>query len=182
LSLRRFVVDCAISGTAGAVLSWIAAGARSRVEHGAGRGHLPMHAVSHIAWGDSPASHTGRKPHNLVVGTALHYGASVFWAFFFESLFGKNAERSTAAALIGGTTISACAYVTDYHVVSDRFKPGYEAYLSDRSLLLVYTALAVGLAAGARLRGLYHHQVKNDHERDERRHAERRPDRVVAPE
>ena len=141
-----------------------------------------MHAVSHIAWGDAPEAHKGRTLHNHIIGSTLHHGASVFWAVFFEALFGRHAERSTAAALAGGAAISAAAYVTDYHIVSDRFKPGFEAYLSDRSLFAVYAALAVGLAAGARLRGLYDHKIENGDERHESRHPERAPDVVVAPE
>ena len=113
--MNTFVRNCLISGTAAGLLSLIASAWCSRREHGEGSEHLPMHAVSHIAWDDSPRSHTGCKPHNAVVGTALHQGASVFWAGFFELLFGRRAERSTPAALVGGATIATMAYVTDYH-------------------------------------------------------------------
>ena len=177
--MTRFLVNCLISGAAGGLLSHLAAAAGGRIERG--NAALPMHAVSHIAWGDDPKSHTGRHPHNAVIGAALHHGASVFWATFFEALFGRDAERSSAAALAGGATIATAAYVTDYHVVSDRFKPGFEAHLSNRSLFLIYAGLAAGLAAGARLRGLCRHQVENDDERNERRDAERGPDAVVTP-
>jgi hypothetical protein len=178
--MNTFVRACLISGTAGGLLSHVAASICSRKERG--RSELPMHAVSHIAWGDAPEGHKGRTLDNYILGSTLHHGASVFWAVFFEALFGRHAERSTAAALAGGAAISAAAYVTDYHIVSDRFKPGFEAYLSDRSLFAVYAALAVGLAAGARLRGLYDHEIENGDERQESRHPERRPDVVVAPE
>jgi hypothetical protein len=178
--VNRFALNCLISGAAGGLLSHIAASVCSRKERG--RSELPMHAVSHIAWGDSPEAHTGRTLDNQIIGSTLHHGASVFWAVFFEALFGRRAERSTAAALAGGAAISAAAYVTDYHVVSDRFKPGFEAYLSDRSLFAVYAALAVGLAAGARLRRLHDHQIKDRNERDKSRHAQSDPDTVVTPE
>ena len=178
--MNRFVLHCLISGSAAGVLSHLASSLCSRMEQG--RSELPMHAVSHIAWNDAPESHTGRTVHNLVIGSALHHGASIFWATFFEALFGRRAERSTSAALAGGATIAAAAYVTDYHVVSDRFKPGFEAYLSNRSIFWIYAALALGLAGGARLRGLHHHQIENRDERDERRHAESSPDAVVTPE
>lgn len=178
--MKRFIVNCLISGAAGGIASHIAAAAASRAERG--RSDLAMHAVSHIAWNDDPESHTGRHAHNWIIGSALHHGASVFWAAFFEALFGRQAERSTPAALAGGATIAAAAYITDYHVVSDRYKPGFEAHLSNRALVLIYAALAVGLAAGARLRGLYRHQVEDREKSDERGNAERRPDAVVAPE
>ena len=178
--MKRFVLNCLLSGAAAGIASHVVAAAAGRIERG--RSGLPMHAVSHIAWGDDPASHQGRHAHNWLIGSALHHGASAFWATFFEALFGKQAERSTSAALVGGATIAAAAYVTDYHVVSERFKPGFEAHLSNRSLFLIYAALAGGLAAAARLRGLYRHQVEDRDKRDERRNAERRPDMVVTPE
>jgi hypothetical protein len=178
--MNRFVVDCLISGLAGGLLSHLAVALRSRTERG--RADLAMHSVSHIAWGDAPEEHRGDTPHNWLIGATLHHGACIFWATFFEALFGREAERSTAPALTGGATIAAAAYVTDYHVVSERFKPGFEAHLSDRSLFLVYAGLAAGLAAGARLRGLYRHQVEDRDERDERRNPERRPHAMVAPE
>jgi hypothetical protein len=177
--MKRFIVNCLISGTAGGLLSHLAASIRSRKENGPSE--LPMHAVSHIAWGDAPESHTGRTMHNAVIGTALHHGATIFWATFFEGLFGKRAEQSTGTALVGGATIATAAYITDYHIVSERFKPGFEAYLSNRSLFVVYAALAVGLAAGARLRGLCHHEVEDRDEREERWEAERGPDPLVTP-
>lgn len=178
--MTRFLLNCLISGTAGGLVSHVAAAAASRVENR--NADLAMHAVSHIAWGDDPKSHTGKHTHNAVIGAALHHGACLFWATFYEAFFGRQAERSTAAALVGGATIATAAYVTDYHVVPERFKPGFEAHLSDRSLFLVYAALAAGLAAGARLRGLCRHQIKNDDESDKRRNAERRPHSVVTPE
>jgi hypothetical protein len=178
--VNRFVRNCLISGAAGGLLSHIAASACSRLEQG--RSELPMHAVSHIAWGDAPEAHTGRTRGNHLLGSGLHHGASVFWATFFEALFGREAERNTTAALAGGAAIATAAYVTDYHLVSDRFKPGFEAYLSNRSLFIVYAGLALGLAAGARLRGLYDHQIEDADERDERGHAERSPDVVKSPE
>lgn len=178
--MKNFLRACLISGAAGGLLSHVAAALCSRRK--TGRSDLPMHAVSHIAWNDTPESHTGRHEYNWAIGALLHHGASVFWATFFEALFGKRAERSTAAALTGGATIATAAYITDYHLVGDRFKPGFEAYLSDRSLFIVYAALALGLAGGARLRGLHDHQIENRNEGDERGHAQRGPDPVVAPE
>ena len=178
--MNRFILNVLISGAAGGLLSHLAAAACSRGERG--RSALAMHAVSHIAWDDDPDSHDGRRARDWWVGAGLHHGASVFWATFFEAFFGKDAERSTASALVGGATIASAAYLTDYHVVSERFKPGFETHLSNGSLCAVYVALAIGLAAGARLRGLCRHQVEDNDKGDERRNAERGPGAVVTPE
>jgi hypothetical protein len=180
MSVQRFIVNTLISGTVGGIVSHLVASLCSRDE--SGRGELPMHAVSHIWYGDEPESHEGFRPADAAIGTALHHGACFFWATFFEALFGKDAERSTPAALAGGATVAAAAYVTDYHIVSERFKPGFEAYLSDRSLFLVYAGLALGFAAGARLRGLRDHEIEDRDEREESGKAERGPDVVIAPE
>ena len=178
--MKRFILNCLISGAAGGVVSHLVAAGWSRAERG--RSDLPMHAVSHIAWGDRPEDHQGRHTYNLVIGTALHHGASLFWAPFFEALFGRRAEHSTAAALAGGATIAAAAYVTDYHVVSERFQPGFEAHVSPRGLFFIYAGLAIGFAAAARLRGLYRHEVEDDDEREKRGDAQPGPDPVKAPE
>ena len=191
MSVQRFIVNTLISGSVAGIASHLVASLCGRQE--SGRSELPMHAVSHIWYDDAPESHEGFKPVDAAIGTALHHGACFFWATFFEALFGKDAERSTPAALAGGATIATAAYVTDYHIVSERFKPGFEAYLSDRSLFLVYAGLALGFAAGARLRGLRrqkmeglhglrHHEIEDRDEGEERWKAERGPDVMVAPE
>jgi hypothetical protein len=169
-----------VSGGAAAVASAIAAAVCSRVERG--RATPPLNAVSHIAWGGAPPADAGPAGVNLATGLALHAGASFFWATPFEALFGRAARRGAAAAWLGGTLVSAAAFATDYYLVSRRFRPGYEAYLSPRALFAVYAALAAGLAIGARSARLNHHEPKDRHERGERRHAERGPGRVIAPE
>jgi hypothetical protein len=178
--MKRFILNCLISGAAGGIASHVVASACSRAE--CGRSELPIHAVSHIAWGDPPESHRGRHTHNYFLGSALHHGASVFWACFFEALFGRAAERRTRAAVLGGATIAAAAYVTDYHVVPDRFNPGFHAHLSNGALFLIYAGLALGFAAAARLRGLYRHEIEDDDERNKRGHTQRGPNPVIAPE
>lgn len=178
--MKRFLLNWLISGTLGGIASHVVASVGTRSQHG--RAALAMQAVSHIADDDAPESHHAASPRDAIVGSALHHGACYFWATFFEALFGKDAERSTSAALAGGATIATAAYITDYYIVSDRYKPGFEAYLSPRSLFLVYAGLAAGFAAAARLRRLRHHEIEDGDEREERRKAEGRPYVVKTPE
>jgi hypothetical protein len=168
------------SGVGAAVASALVAAACSRAEnrHAA----RPLNAVAHIYDGGPPPREDGPYRRNTLVGLALHAGASVWWAAFYEALFGRAARRSPAAALAGGAVIAAGAYVVDYHVVGKRFRPGFERFLSARSMLAVYAALAAGLAMSARLSRLRDHQVENHDERHERGNAQRRPQGVVAPE
>jgi hypothetical protein len=146
------------SGGMATVLSTAAAMAGSRWENG--RSTAAINAVSHIAWGGPPPQHEGSGRRNLIVGAALHAGASYFWAAAFEALFGRVARERRSAALLGAAATAAAAYVTDYHVVPRRLRPGFERHLSRSSLFGVYAALAAGLALGARLAA-----------RPERRHA-----------
>lgn len=148
--LPRAFTNALVSGTVAALLSagvaaWCAHRQRA---HAAG----PINAVSHIAWGGSPESQARRDGLNTVVGWLLHHGASIFWATGFEFFFGRSARSSLRGALAGGAATAATAYVVDYHVVPDRFVPGFEARLSNRSLFYVYVALGTGLALAARMR------------------------------
>ena len=110
-----------------------------------------MNAVTHIVDGGPPPAHNGEKGRNTALGLAIHTGASIWWALFFEGLFGSTARRSTGSALASAAAISGAAYVVDYYVVGQRFRPGFERYLSGRSLFAVYAALAAGYAAAALL-------------------------------
>ena len=78
-------------------------------------------------------------------GFVANYGASVFWALFYEAL-GGGKPRRPARALLDGALISAAAYVTDYHVVPRRLTPGFEMRVPRAALACVYAALAVGLS------------------------------------
>ncbi len=165
-----------VTGTIGGAAALVPALLRKRFPA------APVNAVSHI-WSGRPAVMHAMKPtaRNAAIGLLLHQGAAVFWAGIFEPLFGRAAQRSSAAAVVGGTAIAAAAYVTDYHIVARRFRPGFEVSLSGRSLFLVYAALGIAFAACARSRGLRDHQVRDRDEGDERQEAERGPDAVVQP-
>ena len=112
----------------------------------------PINAVSHIAWADQAARQTDASWQYTAVGLALNTVAVTSWAGVYEIFCGRTADRNDiAGALLGGALVSATAYVTDYHIVPRRLTPGFEKRLSNRSLLGVYTALALGLAAGSLL-------------------------------
>jgi hypothetical protein len=119
----------------------------SRLENG--HAARPMNAVTHILDGGAPCAHDGRNGRNTLLGFAIHTAASIWWAAFYESLLGRQARRDGARAMAAGAGIAAAAYVVDYIVVSRRFRPGFEAYLSGRSLFALYAALAGGFAASS---------------------------------
>ncbi len=173
--LIRYVTRVIFSGTAASVASALAAAACSRLGHR--RGTRPINAVAHIYDGGQPPARDGCRARNTVGGFAIHTAAAWWWALFYEAL--PETRRSVA----GAAGVAAAAYCVDYHVVGARFRPGFERHLSGRALLATYAALAAGFAIASLLeRRLHDHQEKNRDERDEGRPAERRPDRVVAPE
>jgi hypothetical protein len=179
LRLRGYARNALVTGNIAGAFSMAAALLCARRRRW--RPMAPANAVSHIWTGRHPAIHTVVPTRrHTVIGLLLHQGASVFWAGFFEPLFGKRAERSTSAAIAGGTFVATAAYITDYHIVAPRFRPGFEVALPPPSMFLVYSALAVAFAACARLRGLRNHQVEDADECDEGRHTERSPDALIA--
>ena len=68
-------------------------------------------------------------------------------------MFHELALKKTRAPLLTASAITAIAYLVDYYVVSRRFRPGFEAYLSPRGMFAVYAALAAGFARSGRQRG-----------------------------
>jgi hypothetical protein len=132
-----------ISGTLAAAAVMLAASLASR--RATGSYASALNATSHFLWGDRAARRHGYSMKYTGIGFAANYGASVFWALFYEAL-GSGKRRGAARALRDGALVSALAYAVDYHVVPKRLTPGFELRLPDRALAGVYAALAVGLA------------------------------------
>jgi len=155
MNLRPILTNTFITGCTGALTSMAAAmiGGHKHSRQAS----APVNAVSHIAWDSAPPRDAGKNAINTWTGFALHTGASIFWAAIFEMVFGKPARSGVAQAIAASAATSLGAYITDYYVVSKRFRPGYEAYLSRKSMFAVYAALAAGLALGASLTRLDDH-------------------------
>lgn len=109
-----------------------------------------VNAVSHWLWGD-PATRADRPSlRHTLVGYLIHHGCSMFWAALFEKACCRTLDKKELAgttAVAAAATAVAC--VTDYQLTPRRLRPGFEERLSRPSLLLVYTAFGIGLAAGA---------------------------------
>ena len=80
-------------------------------------------------------------------GALLNTAAVFSWAAVYAVLRGRRTRTDFPRAVTAGVATSALAYVIDYHLVPARFTPGFERRLPDRSLGLIYAALALGLAA-----------------------------------
>jgi hypothetical protein len=140
----RWLVSGASAGLLSAAFAMAASAARQREPS------RPMNAVSHIAYGGPHPASRGKNGMNTLVGLGLHFGASLFWSAIHCGLF-SGPETSPRRALIAGAGTAAMAYWVDYRVVNERFRPGFEAYLSKGALLGVYVSFALGLGLGALL-------------------------------
>lgn len=146
----RLIRRVALTGATASVASAVAALACSHFENG--HAARPMNAVTHIVDGGEPPAHDGRNGRNTALGFAIHTAASIWWALFYEGLLGRHARRGPLEAVAAGALVSGMAYAVDYGVVGERFRPGFERYLSGRSMFAVYAALAAGFAVAAAIR------------------------------
>lgn len=132
-----------VSGTLAAAAVTVVASVAAR--RATGSSAAALNATSHFLWGDRSARRNALSLKYTGVGAAANYGASVFWALFYEAL--RPRRHTRAHALRDGALVSTLAYVVDYHVVPRRLTPGFELRLSGRALAGIYAALALGLAA-----------------------------------
>ena len=122
----------------------------------------PLNATSHIVWGEEAAQKDRPSLKYTLTGFLLNHGSGIFWASFYERLFGRHSGRLSRSRLpssvsedpmplikpiLGGTAVAAAAYVIDYHLIPKRFTPGFEKRLSGKSLAAIFGALAIGMAA-----------------------------------
>ena len=133
-----------LSGTLAAAAVTLAASFAARRTTGSAAAAL--NATSHFLWGERARRQDDYSLKYTAAGFAANYGASVFWALFYE-LLAQDRPRSRARALRDGALVSAAAYVIDYHVVPKRLTPGFELRIPRAALALVYGALALGLSA-----------------------------------
>jgi hypothetical protein len=133
-----------ISGTlAAAAVTLVASFAARRAT---GSSAAALNATSHFLWGERAGRQNAYSVKYTGTGFLANYGASIFWAVFYEALAGGK-RRTAVRALRDGALISAAAYVTDYHVVPKRLTPGFEMRVPRAALVCVYAALAFGLSA-----------------------------------
>ena len=153
--LRRAI----FSGTMGGCAAAIAAAIAGKYENNSFA--APLNATSHMIWGDEAARENRYSFKFTFTGLMLNHAAGIFWAIFYEKLFGQcaanerkdinlltnNNNGSLITPLLGAAAVAAGAYIVDYHLIPRRFTPGFEKRVSGKSLAAILTALAVGLAA-----------------------------------
>ncbi len=141
--LRRALV----SGSLAALAASAAAAFAGRRETGSYA--APLNATSHVLWGDEATWRNQPTLKYTGAGLLLTYGAGIFWASLYETLFGRPRNRPPAPipTLASAGAVSASAYLIDYYLVPKRFTPGYERRVSGKALTGIFASLALGLAA-----------------------------------
>jgi hypothetical protein len=142
--VRTAIVSRAlVSGTLAAAAVTLVASLAAR--RATGSSAAALNATSHFLWGGRAGRQDEYSVKYTGTGFIANYGASVFWALFYEALGGSK-HRRAGRALLDGALISAAAYVTDYHVVPKRLTPGFDMSVPRAALAFVYAALALGLS------------------------------------
>ena len=114
-----------------------------------GDGIAAINTVSHIAWGDEGLEQSELSVKYTGSAILLNQISVTSWALLHEWVFGKaRDEGKWQISLAGGFLVSALAYVVDFKLAPDRYKPGFETKLSSRGLLAVYVLLAIALGWG----------------------------------
>lgn len=145
---RKAFKHSLLSGALSSLASTLALAACGKRETGSM--FAAVNAVSHWLWGDKATRADRPSLKHTLVGYLIHHGASMFWAALFEKSCCETLDKKEAAGTVAvAAAASAVACFTDYQLTPHRLRPGFEERLSKRSLLLVYTAFGVGLAAGA---------------------------------
>lgn len=134
-----------ITGSVAAVTSALALMLRSKSE--APTALSAQNAVSHWVWGDKAKDQHQTSLRYTLVGYGIHHASAVFWGVIYEHYFGSK-PLPPGKEVLRATAFTGAANFVDYKLTPYRLKPGYEHHLSKKSLVFVYAAFALGLAAG----------------------------------
>lgn len=128
-----------------AVVAWL--GRRD-----SGSAIAPINASSHALRGEEAADVERPTLRETLPGLVINAGAGLWWSAVFEKLFGEQTDRNgLPAALAGGATTAALAYLLDYRTLPKRLTPGWEERISGRSLFTALAVMGAGIAIGALL-------------------------------
>ena len=143
----RAALSATVSGSAASLAAAAALAVLARAE---GKGALqPVNSTSHWLHGEQAGAYRDADMAHTGVGFGTHHASAIFWALFFERWLVTRRRRTPLAMLRDAAVMSAIAAAVDYGATPKRLTPGWEEVLSKRSIVAVYGAMALGLAAGA---------------------------------
>jgi hypothetical protein len=155
MSANQLIQNSLATGSIATAATTAAASLCGRIEEG--EPIAPLNAISHIIYGDEAAAHNEPSAKYTMPGILLNTAAITGWAVVHELVFnGRRRPQTLPQAIAAGATTSALAFVTDYYVVPNRFTPGFEKRLSNKSLASIYATLAASLGIASWLRHRSH--------------------------
>ena len=99
-----------------------------------------LNCVAHIVDGDDKEQPEDYAPRESRIGILVNGTAMSAWGVLYEgALLVTRTKSSPLTALLA----VGAAWVIDYKIVPKRYTPGIEKRLSQRSVLLSYTVMAV---------------------------------------
>lgn len=110
----------------------------------------PLNAVSHVYWGERALQEDRVSLRYTGAGFVTHVVSALMWGVVYEKLLGERGRRPLSRLVRDTAAATAAIAAVDFAVVPERLTPGFEHRLSTPSLLGVYTALGLALAAGTR--------------------------------
>ena len=114
-----------------------------------GDGVAALNAISHIAFGEESFEKNELSLKYTGAAFLLNQISVTGWALGHEWLFGGARDQGKrGVSLAGGALVAALAYLVDFKLAPDRYKPGFERKLSRQGLLAVYVMLALALGWG----------------------------------
>jgi hypothetical protein len=129
-----------------AALAW-----RGYADEGSAAG--PLNGPSQWIWGETQAYRRDATI-RTAVGYAIHHSTAILWATLYERLLGEQRHpKSIVRHLAEASSMTAAAYIVDYHFTPSRFRPGFKKHLQPASVFAVYAAFAAGLALTQIVRG-----------------------------
>ncbi|MCB5186468.1 hypothetical protein LG200_00430 [Methylobacillus caricis] len=132
------------SGNYASIISGVALALCGRVENKSYA--APFNAISHWVWGDDAFKHDEMDIRHTLLGYGIHHASAVFWALIYEQATKQRFEESALKLYRDAAIISLLACIVDFQITPSRFKPGFEKRLSNKALVAVYGAFALGLA------------------------------------
>lgn len=108
----------------------------------------PVNAVSHWLWPRSALRRNDASMRYTASGAVIHHLAGLFWCALYEALAATRRHATPAIVVRDAAAVTALAATVDLKVVPKRLSPGFEERLSTRSLVMVYSAFAAGMALG----------------------------------
>jgi len=107
----------------------------------------PFNGPSQWLWGESQARQTRATWRHTAPGYVIHHASAVMWATLHEKLFPALPASAPSVELARAAATTTLAAIVDYGLTPRRLQPGFDKHLNIPSIVAVYAAFGLGLAA-----------------------------------